>query len=474
MQDKILVVDDDPGIRSTLSELLEELGYQAPTASDGLEAVGLLDSGPYLCVLTDIMMPNMTGLELIKKIKAHNVSTPVIVITGYASLEIAIDAMKSGASDFLSKPFKIKQIELILNKVKREKQILEENKRFADELQLHRLIDNLVGQIEDKSQEITSLQAISERITNLKGIRDLVAAVEDVTSELLDDSEVCFYPLNRKTEKLINPNGGPEQDLEDGLINGTVISRINPDSSGIHAYDITFPFMIEGQLFGALKVLSHRIFEDNEKDKIAYLLQRTAERMENIALYEGLYENILSTLKSMAMILDARDPHTSQHSTRVTSLSTTLGKHLDLTEDDMDILYIAASLHDIGKVGIPDSILLKTGKLTNEEFDVIKKHPDLGADIIKPITPMLKETYIIRHHHERYDGKGYPAGLIGEEIPLLSRIIALADAFDAMTSDRPYRKGLSFDKAYQEILRCKGTQFDPDITDVFLEHISEM
>ena len=472
MQDKVLIVDDDPGIRSTISELIEELGYLCETASDGLDAVELLDSGPYLCVFTDIMMPNMSGLELIKKIKARDVSLPIIVITGYASLEIAIDAMKYGASDFISKPFKVKQIEILLNKVKREKDLVEENKRFSDTLQLHRLIDNLVGQIEDKNEELISLQAISEKIISMKGIRDLVGAIIDVSKQLLDEADVRFFPISRKHNTLIDPDGGKEILLEPGLLKGTIVRKNGSGNALTDKFETIFPLMIEGQVFGALDILTSNILGDDKESKILYLLDRSAERMENVALYEGLYENMLSTLNSMAKILDARDPHTSQHSTRVTSLSMAMGKALGLDEDDLDVLYIAASLHDIGKVGIPDHILLKPDGLTNEEFAVIKKHPDIGADILKPIPPMAKETEIIRHHHERYDGRGYPTGLKGKEIPHLSRIISLADSFDAMTSDRPYRDGMSIEKAVEEIERCKGSQFDPELAEIFINHVA--
>jgi len=229
--------------------------------------------------------------------------------------------------------------------------------------------------------------------------------------------------------------------------------------------------MIEGQVFGTLDIHSNFILGDDKESKILYLLNRSAERMENVALYEGLYENMLSTLNSMAKILDARDPHTSQHSTRVTNFSLTMGNILTLSEEDKDVLYIASSLHDIGKVGIPDSILLKKDKLTDEEFRIIKRHPDIGADILKPLPPMARETDIIRYHHERYDGKGYPSGIGGQEIPLLSRIITLADAYDAMTSDRPYRNGLLIDKAIEEIKRCTGSQFDPELASIFIKNV---
>lgn len=471
MLDKVLIVDDDPGIRNTISALIEELGYSAQTASDGLDAVGLLDSGPFLCVFTDIMMPNMSGLELIQKIKARDVSLPIIVITGYASLEIAVDAMKYGASDFISKPFKMKQIEILLNKMKREKLLLEENRRFSDTLHLHRLIDNLVGQLEDKNEEIISLQAISERIISLKGIKDLVGAIIDVSKQLLEEADVLFFPLSRNDNHLVDTVSGKKIPAQFELLQGRIIRKHSQESHLLDRFETIFPLMIEGQVFGALYIVSPSVLGEDKEGKIQYLLNRSAERMENVALYEGLYENMLSTLNSMAKILDARDPHTSQHSTRVTALSMAMAKILNLSEDERETLYIAASLHDIGKVGIPDHILLKPGRLTDDEFDIIKRHPDIGADILKPLPPMAKEKLIIRHHHERYDGRGYPSGLEGHEIPYLSRIIALADSFDAMTSDRPYRKGMSAAEALEEVKRCKGMQFDPDLADIFIDKV---
>jgi len=471
MYNRVLIVDDDPGIRETISQIIEELGYAPDTASDGLEALAMLDTGSYLCIFTDIMMPKMTGIELIKKIKARDVSLPIIVITGYASLEIAIDAMKCGASDFISKPFKVSQIQLVLSKMKREKLLLEENRRFSDALQLHRLIDTLVGQLEDKNKEINSLQAISEKIISLKGIRDLVGAIVDVSKQLLENVDVQFYPLNRKTQTLIDTGNGQGRIISADLVEGKIIRKNNSLGVSSRNFVTIFPLMIEGQVFGTLDIRSDSILGEEKEGKILYLLNRSAERMENVALYEGLYENMLSTLNSMAKILDGRDPHTSQHSTRVTNFSLALANIIKLSDDEKDVLYIAASLHDIGKVGIPDSILLKKDKLTDEEFKIIKRHPDIGADILKPLPPMSRETDVIRYHHERYDGKGYPAGIGGGEIPLLSRIITLADSYDAMTTDRPYRNGLPIDKAIEEIIRCIGSQFDPELANMFIHKV---
>ena len=471
MQQKVLIVDDDAGIRDTLSDLVRLLGYSTSTAENGLKAMELFDDGPYLCVFTDIMMPKMTGLELIKEVKARDVSTPVVVITGYASVEMAIDAMKYGASDFISKPFKMKQIEFILKKVEREKKLLQENKRFSEELTLHRLIDHLSGQLEKSVEEISTLHAISDKITRLKGIKDLVNTMVDVTGEILDTADVCFYLLDGATGKFIDLDSGSIAELNRGIMEGNIVRDRVPGSFNGQDLEILFPLMIEDRLFGALRVVSSNGIDSSKEAKLSYLLQRIVERMENVVLYEGLYENILSTLDSMAKILDARDPHTSRHSTRVTELSMRIGKALGLSDEDLDVLKVSASLHDIGKVGVPDKILLKKGKLTVEEMDIIKRHPDIGFDILSSIIPMKKDAEIIRHHHERYDGKGYPMGLKGEDIPFLSRIITLADAFDAMTSDRPYRKALPYSVALQEIKRCRGTQFDPGIVNVFIRKV---
>ncbi|HOJ13788.1 MAG TPA: response regulator [Deltaproteobacteria bacterium] len=471
MEDRVLIVDDDQGIRQTIRSIVEDLGYACDTAPDGQEALGLVESRRYLCVFTDIMMPRMTGLELIKKIKARDISIPIIVITGYASLEIAIDAMKCGASDFLPKPFKMSQIQILLNKMRREKTILEENRRFSDTLQLYRIIDNLKGQLEDKAREISSLKAISEKIVSLKGIRDLVGAIVDVSKQLIGNSEVKFYPVRGLPEPSRDNGPMPELQVPDELLAGKIVRVDNSFLDGERHFQTLFPLTIEGQVFGALDVRTETLLDEEAETKILYLLNRSAERMENVALYEGLYENILSTLRSMAKILDARDPHTSQHSTRVTNFSIAIANALGLSAEERDVLYIASSLHDIGKVGIPDSILLKPDRLTEEEFTIIRKHPDIGADILKQLPPMYRETEIIRHHHERYDGKGYPAGIGDNEIPLLSRIITIADAYDAMTSDRPYRKGLAVGMAVEEITRCAGSQFDPELARLFLHKV---
>lgn len=185
--------------------------------------------------------------------------------------------------------------------------------------------------------------------------------------------------------------------------------------------------------------------------------------------YNKLNLSYKNTVVTLSNAVDARDTYTAGHSTRVAEISLEIGKVLGLSEERLSDLEYAALFHDIGKIGIPDYILNKNGKLTDDEYDKIKQHPDIGVGILKTIDFMIEGLSAIRYHHERYDGRGYPMGIKGENIPLGARIIAIADTYDAMTSNRPYRNGLSHKVAVNEILNNKGLQFDDKLVEAFIK-----
>jgi len=192
------------------------------------------------------------------------------------------------------------------------------------------------------------------------------------------------------------------------------------------------------------------------------------KNIELTKYYSEIQYGYLQTVMSLANSIEAKDPYTRGHCQRVMEISCELARAVGLSEDDIDDLRYAAILHDIGKIGISAAILNKQGKLTNEEFDEIKKHPAIAYNILKDIDFLKNGLDGILQHHERYDGKGYPNGLKEDEICIFGRILCVADAFDAMTSDRPYRKGMSMEVALKELERCKGSQFDPKIVDVLI------
>lgn len=184
---------------------------------------------------------------------------------------------------------------------------------------------------------------------------------------------------------------------------------------------------------------------------------------------EELEKSYLDTIGILRQTVEAKDPYTKGHSDRVSKYSVMLGRKLELSEEEIHTLEIGGYFHDIGKIGIPDSILLKESKLDDEEYSQIMNHPSIGAHILGDVEMFKDLIPIVLHHHERYDGRGYPSKLAGEDIPLLARIAAIADSFDAMTSKRSYRNALPLDVVIAEIERCSGTQFDPKIAAVFLE-----
>jgi len=203
------------------------------------------------------------------------------------------------------------------------------------------------------------------------------------------------------------------------------------------------------------------------------LLEVLAEELTNVAttrqLYHELREMLFNTVRSLVAAIDAKDVYTRGHSERVYRYSMKIGERLGLPADDMQILSWASVLHDVGKIGISGEILNKPSKLTEAEFAEIKTHPAKGCLVLAPIPQLAATIPAIRHHHERYDGQGYPDGLAGEAIPLIARIIAVADTFDAIYSSRAYRAARTLEWAVAEIRRCSGTQFDPGVAAVFLE-----
>ena len=197
----------------------------------------------------------------------------------------------------------------------------------------------------------------------------------------------------------------------------------------------------------------------NEIKRINEELANTNEKLERA---------YLDTVQTLRYTVEAKDPYTRGHSDRVSAFSVLLGKELGVSSEDLKTLEIGGLFHDIGKIGIPDSILLKEAKLTDDEYSQIKNHPSIGAHILCNAIVFQNILPIVKHHHERFDGNGYPSKLVGEQIPYLARIAAVADSFDAMTSKRTYRNAMPIEDVKQEIKRCSGTQFDPNIAEAFL------
>jgi len=242
--------------------------------------------------------------------------------------------------------------------------------------------------------------------------------------------------------------------------------------------ELYLPINIKGECIGFIMVDSKRNGlrnDDHLPDSDIFFLKLIAEKastqIENRMLYESLFENVFQTLTSLIAAINKRDSYTENHCHRVTDMTLLLADKINLADYEKDVLKFVGPVHDLGKIGVPDSILLKPGGLTDEEYNMMKSHSGFGEEILSRFDILSKESKIIRSHHERYDGRGYPDALARDEIPVCSRVIAVCDTYDAMVTNRPYRKALEKEHAFNEIERCKGSQFDPDIADCFLEMI---
>jgi putative nucleotidyltransferase with HDIG domain len=320
-----VVTDDEASIREVLADGLESFGWDVTQADTAADAFALVSRGGVDLVLSDIDMPGESGLALLGRIKQHDPDIDVIMVTGVVDLEVAIGAIRQGAADYVTKPFNLEEVQIVIERTLEKRRLIRENREY----------------------QLTLEQKVEER-----------------TREL-----------------------------------------------------------------------------------------------------EESYE---STLEAMITALDFRDNETMGHSRRVVEYAVIVAKTMGVIEPDLSWIRRGAILHDVGKIGVSDVILRKPGKLDASEWEEMKRHPEMGYQMLKHIRFLAPALDIVYCHQERWDGSGYPRGLAGTSIPLGARIFAAVDTFDAMTSDRPYRAAMTIQAARDEIRRFSGIQFDPAIAAAFL------
>lgn len=476
----ILVVDDYLPTRSLIVESLSQSAqYRILEAENGQEALYLFDENNFDLVISDIMMPGMSGMELLHHIRERNPNVAVIMITGNPTTDLTVSAIKKGAVDFLTKPFDIDELIYKVEIHLREKEILTGENLLRNVEQ---------SRLKDKTVELSKQSYIYDSIEDSPMDNDVIFHKIAELALKLVDGEVCSIILfdeqdHEFHEKAVKGNTegiyrNYTQSPAMKMLYNEVIER--KEAMMIHSNDhpeiapslICAPLMIRNSILGILSIRKKKnreVFNKNDLHHILILTKRASLNLENKILYESIYLNIMDTLKSLISSIQARDHYTEEHSRRVTDEAIRLAQYLNCSLLDVESLKIAGILHDVGKIAVPDSILLKPGELTDEEFLIIRNHPIIGENIVKPIILLEKERRIIQCHHERWDGRGYPAGLKGTEIPYLARILSVADSYDAMTNARPYRPNMPKEDAIEQLVMNKGTQFDPDVVDAYIK-----
>lgn len=490
-QDKktILFVDDEESILEVASEYFIQKDYDVITAMNGREALDVLEKTEVDCCFTDINMPGMDGLELAEHIREIDMTIPVIVMTGYPSLENTINTLKNGVVDFLIKPVNLEQMEVCVRRVLLQRKIFEDNLLLKKELASKKRIEALNKELLSKVDELNNLNKIMNDFEQVTSSPELFSRVVELAREVTHADEARLFIISPVQDKPFQVTisthkecieYGIEQSVEELVLEIVEdgIPLLISKCKGVKSLPdriisaMAVPLKIREKVFGVVTAfVEEGDYRFNERDLyyLSFLGSKAADTAENIALYETISENLFSTLRGFVKAVEARDAYTKEHSNRVAEMALALGRELGCSEEELNLLNFAGRLHDIGKIGIRDNILLKPGRLTEEEFEIIKEHPVIGAMIVSQLGLWDRETQIIRHHHEKYDGSGYPDGLKGVAIPFLSRIMSVADAYDAMASDRAYRKKLDLDKVVAIIRDGSGAQFDPRVVDAFLK-----
>ncbi len=444
---KVLVADDEEIIRELAKEVLEAEGYEVITAEDGSAALSKIAEGGIDLLLTDIKMPEIDGLRLIREAKKVIPDLLSIIMTGYATIETARKAIREGAYDYLLKPFNLVDLRMAVTKAFQRKRLEEENARLKQLTALFEVSQKLSGTVE------------RDNLLNLL-LRSAIAQTKALGGEiwLIDDRKP------RRAAALganLNLNGV----VREAVHNGKPISISSKEG------EVVFIPLISGRkvLGGIALGKDGTGFSQGDRELLHLLANQAAISLENSYLFSNLQDAYFSTIKSLSLLLEANDPYIKGHSQRVTELCLRLGRELELNEEGMETLRQAAPLHDIGKIAVSNDILHKREELNPDDWEAIKSHPIVGDEVLAPIGFLYRARKLVRHHHERMDGKGYPDGLSEGDLDLPTKIIIVADAYDAMASDRPYRKRLPNKRIIKEFRDNEGTQFDPLVVHTLLE-----
>jgi PAS domain S-box-containing protein len=476
--DAILAVDDDTLSLGLLNDLLSMNGYRVFTAENGDEAMDIfLEKRPDV-VITDIMMPLTNGLEVLSRVREIDETVPVVLVTGYGDLDNAVGALRRGAHDFLVKPI---NAEMLLNTVSKAMELgrlkkLERNYTRILEQQVEERTRELAKTNDFLAGILESSRGVSIVLADLEGkIIFWNSGAENLygykAEEIMGCAIQMLYPEQRYAEEIFDNIARMDK-------NGTTVFQQNARQVSKDGRNLTVFMTMSYMLDGAGQVRG--------------ILNLGKDVTEQVLLNEELLESYRRITKiqngfifALAKLAESRDEETALHLKRIQAYCQILCRNLAqresyeklMTENFIENLVQGAILHDIGKVGLPDAILFTIEKFTTEEFEMMKLHTIKGGEALLEAAEESgeKEGYltigkdVAYYHHEQWDGSGYPFGLKGQQIPLVARIVAVADVYDALTTARRYKRAFTHEEACQDIILGKGKQFDPELIEVFIE-----
>lgn len=490
---RLLIVEDVPDDAELMVMHLEEEGFdvkwqRVQTEKDFLKA---LEEEPDF-ILADWSLPSFSGLRALTLLKEKHLDIPFILISGSIGEEAAIDALHQGASDYILKD--------------RSKRLGQAVRRTLDSRRYRKEKERAETDLKRRLAELEVLYTMSTSLRYLESLDEILTAMLDQILAAIDTDAGAIWLKKYDQDKLYLASS---QGWYTGLNNFTIKSDesivgytynkdqpyscaeyVKDNKLSARALKVTppgwggalIPIYSHKEKIGVLDIAVPlpRIITDEEIKLLVSIAEMAGIAIHRTNIFEelqaagtALASAYDETIKGWATALELRDKETEGHSERVTAFTVKMAKEMGISEEKLIHIYRGAILHDIGKMGVPDTILLKPGPLDDREWEIMRKHPQYAHEMLEPIDYLKPALNIPYCHHEKFDGTGYPRGLKGEEIPLEARIFAIIDVFDALTSDRPYRLAWSRKDALEHIKKESGRHFDPQVVTLFLELIDE-
>ncbi len=462
----IVVVDDEKHICGIIAEALSSENYNVETYTNPGRALDYIANNDVDLVLTDLVMGESSGVQVLESTLESHPDAVIILMTAHPTVQAAISVLKKGAYDFLIKPFKLELLKSTIKRGLEHQRILRENLRLKGQVEFLKLsqasssgmdIDRYLEMVTETCRKEFSAAAVGlieidpEQRTVLRKVSR--ADSDEYDTAVSDETSLEQFNYTKSTKPVVK--------ADKAIVDGLEHTKIS----------VSQPIFVSRKLHGVINILiTTRFgrFTPGEADLLAILTGAAASAIANHRLYQDLQDSYLQAIRGLTNAIEARDQCTAGHTDRVCKLAEQVALGLDWDVTRIKNCTIGCTLHDIGKIGVPDSVLNKPGLLTEPELELMKGHPELGLKIIGGIDVFKPAIPYISSHHEWFNGNGYPSGLKGEEIPIEGRLLAVVDTFDAIMSDRPYREGAGLKVAMRELFRYRGMQFDPEIVDRFV------